>query len=459
MSEQPTPDLTPASFESLMDSPAHTPATAFTTAFRGYEKQEVDGLIAELNARIASDANRLGQLQAALERAQDDTELQRMAGELTALRARAETAETRVRALTDEYVEKDQSANPQFAEILKIAEDQASVLIRNGAQQAERLLEMARQDNANRKAEVEAEIELARSKAQHDIEQMRMRVDTELTAHQAQMEREAKISGEAVSQATQEAELIRAEAEKGAAALRAIAEREATEIRTEAEAAVRELRLRATEFEESLTRRQEEAKNEFALLHEQAVTHADRITKDANDQVAAALENAKRTSAKADDFDRLMRAQAQQIEADATVRGSEILQRAQSRADQIVSLVTTHAEAMLHDAEDRTRELRWQQQQLTSVMAEVKELIRPDGPLAGGIASTEAVPAALESGEEDAEDEVTADELADDETVQPVLAAAESDDDDDDDPDDDDESDDEDDDDSDDDDDDDDDDD
>ena len=40
---------------------------------------------------------------------------------------------------------------------------------------------------------------------------------------------------------------------------------------------------------------------------------------------------------------------------------------------------------MLRDAEDRTRSLRWQQQQLTSFMAEVKELMRSEG--AGDAAS------------------------------------------------------------------------
>ena len=38
---------------------------------------------------------------------------------------------------------------------------------------------------------------------------------------------------------------------------------------------------------------------------------------------------------------------------------------------------------MLRDAEDRTRQLRWQQHQLTSFMAEVKELIRPEMTLEG----------------------------------------------------------------------------
>ena len=47
-------------------------------------------------------------------------------------------------------------------------------------------------------------------------------------------------------------------------------------------------------------------------------------------------------------------------------------------AQKIIDTVTAHSQSVLRDAEDRTRQLRWQQQQLTSFMSEVKELIRPD---------------------------------------------------------------------------------
>ena len=46
---------------------------------------------------------------------------------------------------------------------------------------------------------------------------------------------------------------------------------------------------------------------------------------------------------------------------------------------------------MLRDAEDRTRALRWQQHQLTSFMAEVKELIRPEVRLADQTGDAEAL--------------------------------------------------------------------
>ena len=144
---------------------------------------------------------------------------------------------------------------------------------------------------------------------------------------------------------------------------------------------VRELRLRGLEFEASLSRRQDDAHQEFLVLHNQAVAHAERITQDANEQVAASLDHAQRVSAKADDFEKLMRAQAQQIEADARVRAHEHLDRARDKAQHIIDTVTAHSQSVLRDAEDRTRQLRWQQHQLTSFMAEVKELIRPEMPL------------------------------------------------------------------------------
>ncbi|MCG3024517.1 hypothetical protein KZ310_35000, partial [Escherichia coli] len=77
-------------------------------------------------------------------------------------------------------------------------------------------------------------------------------------------------------------------------ALRALVNRETSLARAEAEEAVREHRMRGLELEESLTRRQDDAQQEFLVLHNQAVAHAERITQDANDQVDSSLEHAQR---------------------------------------------------------------------------------------------------------------------------------------------------------------------
>ena len=223
---------------------------------------------------------------------------------------------------------------------------------------------------------------------------MRLSIETELDAHTSMIERERSRTAEMALQAEQEAAAIRTEAEKGAAALRALVSRETAQDRADAESAIREMRERVLEFEETLARRQDDAQQEFLMLHNQAVAHAERLTQDANDQVAASLEHARRISAKAEDYERLARAQAAQIEADANVRANEQLDRARDKAQRIIDMVTTHSTGILRDAEDRTRQLRWQQHEMSSFMAGVKELIRGEAPLDDSIQDGDGADAA-----------------------------------------------------------------
>ncbi|MDQ1130418.1 cell division initiation protein [Microbacterium sp. SORGH_AS_0888] len=389
-------------FDELMQQSPGEAAT-FTVAFRGYERHEVDAAIADLSARLQQASAQVASLDdtyrdeidrlrseqhATIDalRAENDEALERLGADLAAARAQASEAEQQIAALSAQLVDaparedgEEPASRQQFEAVLRVAEEQANVLIQNAAVQAERLLEAAREEAATRRAEVDADVARIASQAQHDADQLRLRMETEFTAHEARIQRESAHAAEKVAQAEQEAATIRTEAEKGAAALRAMVTRETTQLRADAERDVREMNARVLEFEETLTRRQDDAQQEFLVLHNQAVAHAERITADANEQVASSLEHAQRISAKADDYERLMRAQAAQIEADAQVRARETLDRARVKAQKIVDSVTGHTTGVLRDAEDRTRQLRWQQQQLTSFMAEVRELIRPDG--------------------------------------------------------------------------------
>lgn len=392
--QQPTRDdsADTSPFDELMAGPPAA-SGSFTTTFRGYDKAEVDAAIAELTAARSGHSEELAQLKDKYRRAVatikthlatiDDLEsrVAALEADLAVEAAKASNAEEKVATLSDELVnaaDESTKGRERFEEVLRVAEEQASVIIKNASVQADRLLEAAREEIATRRAQTQADADVLLSQAESDAQQARLRIETELTAHQAQLGRERAHADEKVTQAEQEAAAIRTEAEKGAAALRSLVARETEQARAEAEEAVREQRMRALEFEESLTRRQDDAQQEFLVLHNQAVAHAERITQDANDQVAASLEHAQRITAKADDFDKLMRAQSQQLEADAKLRAREILDRAGTKAQKIIDTVTAHSQSVLRDAEDRTRQLRWQQQQLTSFMSEVKELIRPD---------------------------------------------------------------------------------
>jgi len=444
-------ERSPDFFDQLIETPPRDQqgagTGAFTVGFRGYDKGEVDSALATLRNQLKQAAADVAEAQAreeeAVEAVREEERKAREAleSELTAANAKASDAEQQVATLTSELVDAPQAdgeeapSRQQFEAILRVAEEQANVLIQNAAVQADRLMTSAREEVTAQRAEADADAERITAQAQRDADQVRLKMDTEYTAHEARIEREAAHATEKVNQAAQEATAIRTEAEKGAAALRSLVTRETTQLRADAEREVRDMNARVLEFEETLTRRQDDAQQEFLVLHNQAVAHAERITNDANEQVAASLEHAQRISARAEDYERLTRSQAQAIEAEAQVRARETLERARAKAQKIVDSVTGHTTAVLHDAEDRTRQLRWQQQQLTSFMAEVKELIRPDGIFSDDSLPTEfaavapsetaEAPADAPADEAPAEtflgDEVLDDELDDDRPLEKIT--------------------------------------
>ena len=413
--------------------------TVFPVGFRGYDRDAVDEAIRQLADRVrratedTHDAKRRAEAMFAQQRAEHDAELEesarRYSEEITGLHeqlraaaARAADAESQVHALSDEFATRDDDdphrGREHFDAILRVAEEQAGVLVQNAVGQAERLLAGAHDEAAAIREAAVADQNRLRAEAQHDADQVHLRIETESTAHAARLERERAHAAEKVAQAEREAVAIRTEAEKGAAALRSMVSRETGELRAKAERDVREMTARVLEFEESLTRRQDEAQQEFLVLHNQAVAHAERITGDASEQVAAALEHARRISARADDYERLARAQAQQAEADAQVRAREILDGSRDRAQRIADKITEHAASVLRDAEDRTRDLRWQQQQIGSFMTEMNELLRatPRGGSTGADFSDE---------DPTGEDQASAD--ADEQTDGRAVDAAETD--------------------------------
>ncbi|MCP1428862.1 cell division septum initiation protein DivIVA [Microbacterium foliorum] len=432
MSESPDNNRTPDFFDKLIEENPRE-QSGFTASFRGYDKAEVDSALSTLRNQLQQAK---ADLAAAEARHEDDVESLReqeriaredLEAELLTAKAKAAETEQQVATLTNELVDtpradgQEAPSREQFEAILRVAEEQANVLIQNAAVQADRLMAAAREEVTTQRADADADVERIISQAQHDADQVRLKIDTEYTAHEATIEREAAHAAEKVHQATQEATAIRTEAEKGAAALRSLVTRETTQLRADAEREVREMNARVLEFEETLTRRQDDAQQEFLVLHNQAVAHAERITTDANEQVAASLEHAQRISGKADDYERLMRAQAQTIEADAQVRARDTLDRARVKSQKIVDSVTSHTSSVLRDAEDHARQLRWQQQQLASFMAEVRELIRPDGIFSDEAGKTAASSTAATSGAGEvlaADDDALDAELIDDGDVE-----------------------------------------
>lgn len=375
----------------------------FSVTFRGYDKAEVDAVLERYRAQAQALTGEVEQARIAVaqgaEAARQESlaRIQRLESDLESARILASEAEQRATTMAADLIEASEKGSEEsrlkFDAILRVAEDQADVLIDNATHQAERILANAHDEATAHRAATETELERKISEVNLEADQVKLRIETELTAHEATLQREAAHAAEKVLQAEREAAAIRTEVEKGSASIRAMVSRETSQMRAEAEREVREMNARVLDFEESLTRRQDDAQQEFLLLHNQAVAHAERITSDANEQVSSALEHAQRISTKADDYEKAMRAQAQSIEADAQLHAREALDRSRVKAQQIVDTVLAHSTSVLRESEDQTRRLRWQQQQLSSFMAEVKELIRPTGApgidVAGGVGAVD----------------------------------------------------------------------
>lgn len=359
-----------------------TDVQEFKQAFRGYDQQQVDAEVQRLRDAVEQSRRTA---QAAAQDVQAQTEhhredmaaaeqrITRLEGELIEARSRLQAAESRAEILGREVTEGGDE--PRFEEILRVAEEQASALIDNAVTQSKRIVADATgQIEKDRKAAKEESDRILEA-AKHEEAQARLRIETERSAHVAELEsREAKHQ-ERVAQAESEANVLISEAERGASALRQQSTAEADALKAEAERIQRESRARQLELDAAAKRRQEEAQQEFLRLHNHAIQHAERITSDANDKVASALSHANHIAEQAQAFEDLSKAQAAHVERQAVAKASAILGEARMRAQAIVESVLGHSKEVLHEAEDRARTLRFQQQQLQGFRAELGQLM------------------------------------------------------------------------------------
>ncbi|WP_405216141.1 cell division initiation protein [Agrococcus sp. Ld7] len=359
---------------------------AFDQVFRGYDRVQVDEALGGMREELA-------ELQRASEQASlaADARMQQLSEDLDAAISRADQAEARmlrlaqqVQTLDDETeddatetgdAEEGRQTRVRFAEILRVAEDQASTLVQQASTASERILDEANAERDRIRRDAQDDAARMLQEAQHEADLARRRSDTEQTAHRARVESELGSLGEKVAQADREAQVLLGEAERAAAAMRAQAQRETDDLGLDADRIVREAKARRIELDAAITRRQDDAQQEFLRLHSQAVAHAERITADANDKVASALAHATHVAEQSEAYEQLSKAQAAQIEASAKARASSMLDEARQRSQAIVDAVTKHTKDVLRDAEDRTRSLRYQQTQLRGFMAEVQSLM------------------------------------------------------------------------------------
>ncbi|MDN6429049.1 MAG: hypothetical protein L0J79_04370, partial [Propionibacterium sp.] len=390
------------------------PAPEFEVSFRGYDKESVDRYISELIALNEQNTHELSQQltdiseqatrsQQGAQAAQHQAQMLREQADEA--QARAEQSEARVKRLAKEVELLDSqirrvgqlpsgdegaeggeggdeslpesvaSTHSQFEEILRVAEEQANTVVANAAKQSQRLIEETQEQIRRQRADAQEDVNQILANARSDAEQARLTIETEQTAHRAKVEQQLGEISEKVSQAEREAAVVLAEGQRASASLRADAERESSQMREDAAHILAEARDQARELDVTNARKRDETQQEFLRLHNDAVAHAERITADANEKVASALQHAEHITQQAHTAEDLARAQSDQGLADARSRAQSIQDEARRTATTLVKKVRAHTTDALHEAEDRARSLRWQQQQIISFSAEVNSLL------------------------------------------------------------------------------------
>ena len=192
MSESPNNDRTPDFFDKLIEE---TPReqSGFTASFRGYDKAEVDSALSALRNQLQQAKADLAATEArhedAVEALREEERIAReeLEAELLATKAKAAETEQQVATLTNELVDtpradgQEAPSREQFEAILRVAEEQANVLIQNAAVQADRLMAAAREEVTTQRAEADADVTRIIAHAQHDADQVRLKIDTEYT--------------------------------------------------------------------------------------------------------------------------------------------------------------------------------------------------------------------------------------------------------------------------------------
>ena len=210
-----------------------TPLEEFRTAMRGYEKNEVDARIGQLQTEIDSLRKALADARSQVITA-DRAKLQ-IAGELS-------EAKQQLKKAANDSAEASGPPGTRIDHLLKIAESQARETLAQATADAETIRNKARADAASQRARMHTEsndvLNKARSEAEAITASAELRAEETIKAADSRAE---ELKATAAREASQHTDSAQAEAEQSRetvkreiAALRADAEKEAADIRAKA---------------------------------------------------------------------------------------------------------------------------------------------------------------------------------------------------------------------------------
>jgi cell division septum initiation protein DivIVA len=365
--------------------------STFRRALRGYDTEDVDTRVGELERRLTETTRENLEMSDRLYEA--ERELQKSLRDLANANEKVAARRSSLSDIGGEFESTLRLAEEQGRQIREDAHAEATETLRTAREDSIRIRDAAMRDaqsllvESQRRAEtIQSDLETARARAEMEsaelITQARLQVSSAERAATAQMLDAEKRASTIITDATRQARDIKKRGEEAAQAQMAVID--------EAQAKVREQEIeiiaRQKAMEEWLLEAQDnqrdkdvEAEARRDRLDQESRAAIERAQAEADERITAAMERATQMAADADE--RLARAHAESM---------RMLTNSQQSADQVIASATARAHrlaertdqlsvTMLREAEMQLAEARHRKTLLNRYVDDVREILVSDG--------------------------------------------------------------------------------
>lgn len=335
----------------------------FTIAFRGYDKDEVDRVLAELRAELehVRDYNFTA-----------GSEVDMLKSEIETLKAKLK------KGGGGGYAE----LGAQFEQTLRLAEDQAKKLVADAGQDAIRIRETAKAESEllTRKAQEKADkvISEAENKARESI----MAAEREVAEMLTSAKNATSEANEKISTAQREAAAIKSEGERYAAELRAQVHRETEEARALATELAQRTAQARVELEAEIKTKRDEAEQETLRIYQDAVSQAQAATDEGNAALAEASTRSAELIAEAERVHRETNDAATKQLEDAQRTAANLINQSRRRAEMLARKAEGYATSAMRDSEERLGRMKMERAELEEFLSTMRNLMSTESMIA-----------------------------------------------------------------------------
>lgn len=327
---------------------------------KGYDQDEVDAALSEFDERIRQIEN------------------ERVSAEKTVERLNRDVAEARAALQRANSKPSFADLGSAFEQTLRVAEEQAAKMVKDGTAEAQVLRESAR-------AEAEQITRVSRLRAEKLVGEAEsraeeLRIESERRVSELNNQTEAKNTEVRTSLeiAQRKAATVIAEAEREASEIRSRVHQETEDVKTELQTLRQIAEREQFRIQREIKIALDESERERLTLHENAVAHSQNITSEANERMAMASIRAAELSAEAEDYIAHARTEAEALMSSARNTAAGLITRARARAEAFTMRFAENAANTVSDARARLARLEALEEVMDDFALALRALSSPD---------------------------------------------------------------------------------